>query len=128
MKVYFLLRKIIDYFYRLYIFLGGEMICLLQGSGAATGADREPMSHAYIIHIAGRVAGIVARDHSGQSFRFFASSRTFDPLEGALFDEPHLAEAAARRLYRARGVTGPLTYDDPAFQRFQSRPASATAH
>jgi hypothetical protein len=87
------------------------MICRLQGSGAATGADTEFMSHAYIIHIAGRVAGIVARDHGGQAFRFFASSRIFDPLEGALFDEPLLAERAARQVFKARNA-GPLRFEE----------------
>jgi hypothetical protein len=64
------------------------------------------MSHAYIIQIAKQTAGIVARDHAGQAFRFFASSQTFHPLEGVLFNEPQQAEHAAR------GILDPVNIDD----------------
>jgi hypothetical protein len=40
-------------------------------------------------------AGIVVRD--GRSFRFFAASHVFDPLEGQRFDSPKTAEQAALR-------------------------------
>ncbi|MDI9846491.1 hypothetical protein QM467_00300 [Rhodoblastus sp. 17X3] len=70
------------------------------------------MTHAYVIQIAGRTAGIVARDHADQAFRFFASNQTFLPLEGVLFDEPEYAERAARRLFKARGALGRLSIDD----------------
>jgi hypothetical protein len=40
-------------------------------------------------------AGIVVRD--GRSFRFFAASRVFDPLESQRFDSPKTAEQAALR-------------------------------
>jgi hypothetical protein len=70
------------------------------------------MTHAYVIQIAGRTAGIVARDHSDQAFRFFASNQTFLPLEGVLFAEPEKAERAARRLFKARGALGRLSIDD----------------
>ena len=58
------------------------------------------MGQAYVIQIAGRTAGIVARDHSGQAFHFFASDRLFRPLEGVAFHEPHLAERAARQIHK----------------------------
>jgi hypothetical protein len=70
------------------------------------------MTHAYVIQIAGRTAGIVARDHADQAFRFFASNQTFLPLEGVLFAEPEKAERAARRLFKARGTLGRLSIDD----------------
>lgn len=73
------------------------------------------MPHAFVIQIAGRTAGIVARDHNGQAFRFFASSQTFVPLEGALFAEPEQAERAARRLFKSRGLLGALNLDDLIF-------------
>jgi hypothetical protein len=60
------------------------------------------MSCAYGIQIAGRTAGVVARDHSGQAYRFFASSQTFHALDGVLFDAPEQTERAARRLAKSR--------------------------
>jgi hypothetical protein len=39
------------------------------------------MASANIIQVGERTAGIVVREHGG--FRFFASDRTFHPLEGA---------------------------------------------
>jgi hypothetical protein len=56
------------------------------------------MTNAYVIQIAGRTAGIVARDRADQSFHFFASCQTFVGLEGRAFAEPHQAERAARRI------------------------------
>jgi hypothetical protein len=58
------------------------------------------MAHAYVIQIAGRTAGIAARDHSGQAFHFFASNHLFRTLEGVAFPEPHLAERAARQIQK----------------------------
>jgi hypothetical protein len=40
-------------------------------------------------------AGIVVRD--GRSFKFFAASQVFSPLEGQRFDSPRTAEQAALR-------------------------------
>jgi hypothetical protein len=40
-------------------------------------------------------AGIIVRD--GGSFRFFAASRLFEPLEGRRFNGPQTAEKAALR-------------------------------
>jgi len=86
------------------------------------------MTHAYVIQIAGHTAGIVARDHAGQAFRFFASNQTFHPLEGVLFNEPEQAERAARRLFKARGLLGPVNIDDlTAIGRPARRPAYAHA-
>src|SRR3954447_15883325 len=41
------------------------------------------MASAHIIEVGGRAAGIVIREHGG--FRFFASERAFQALEGGLF-------------------------------------------
>ena len=54
------------------------------------------MSHAYIIEIRDRTAGIVAGD--GRGFRFFSSERAFDKLEGLYFRSARHAERAARAL------------------------------
>ena len=52
------------------------------------------MASAHIVEVGGRTAGIVVREHGG--FRFFASERAFDPLEGALFRTIDQAARAAR--------------------------------
>jgi hypothetical protein len=74
----------------------------MQGEAPSDGAVTNLMTHAFVIQIAGQTAGIVARDHTGQTFRFFASHPTFHPLEGVCFAEPAFAERAARRLFRSR--------------------------
>lgn len=58
-------------------------------------------SHSYVIEVAGNTAGIVVRrEHGKPGYRFFAASRPFNRLEGALFRDPHEAERAARRARR----------------------------
>lgn len=60
------------------------------------------MSHAYVIEVNSRTAGIVVRD--GGRFHFFASARDFNGLEGRSFNSPRDAERAARGLIgRRRG-------------------------
>jgi hypothetical protein len=54
------------------------------------------MTDAYVIQVAGRTAGIVARDQAGQAYYFFAASHAFHPLEGLAFEAPHQAERAVR--------------------------------
>lgn len=54
------------------------------------------MSDAFIIEVAGEAAGIVVR--TGKSFRFFASTRQYQPLEGSAFTTPRQARLAAARL------------------------------
>ena len=61
------------------------------------------MPNAYTIGIRNRTAGIVAGD--GRGFRFFASERAFDLLEGRRFRSARHAERAARALL----VDGPQT-------------------
>jgi hypothetical protein len=58
------------------------------------------MSHAYVIEVRSRTAGIVAVDGAG--FRFFSSERAFDRLEGQRFRTARHAERAARALADAR--------------------------
>ena len=58
------------------------------------------MASAHIIEVGGRAAGIVIREHSG--FRFFASERAFQALEGALFRTIDQAARAARERLRSR--------------------------
>lgn len=59
------------------------------------------MSDAYVIEISGHAVGIVARDHTGQKFRFFAATHFFNPLEGNEYSGPRQAEQAARRHFVA---------------------------
>jgi hypothetical protein len=58
------------------------------------------MASAHIIEVGGRAAGIVIREHGG--FRFFASERAFQALEGALFRTIDQAARAARERVRSR--------------------------
>jgi hypothetical protein len=57
-------------------------------------------SHAYIIEIDDRAAGIVASDARG--FRFFASEHAFHSLEGRHFRSAGHAERAAKAILKAR--------------------------
>jgi hypothetical protein len=66
------------------------------------------MFHAYIIEVGGEAAGILARE--GERFRFHATARAYEPLEGRIFADPWAAQRAARlalkddqRGARARG-------------------------
>jgi hypothetical protein len=61
------------------------------------------MPEAYIIEIDDRTAGIIARDQRG--YRFYASDRNFDGLEGREFRNARDAERAARALLRQRSQT-----------------------
>ena len=56
------------------------------------------MASANIIQVGDRTAGIIVREHGG--FRFFASDRTFHPLEGLLFRTVDQAARAARECLR----------------------------
>ena len=58
------------------------------------------MPNAYIVEVAGQTAGIVARDQRG--YRFFASDRFFDSLDGQEFSSARHAERAAQALLRQR--------------------------
>jgi hypothetical protein len=53
------------------------------------------MSHAFIIEVNSRAAGIVVRD--GRGFRFHAASEDFSGLEGQGFRSPGDAQKAASR-------------------------------
>ena len=72
-----------------------------QDAGALPIRGRAFMFENYIIEVrppsAGIVlqAGIVVRD--GRSFKFFAASHLFGPLEGERFENPKTAEQAALR-------------------------------
>jgi hypothetical protein len=69
------------------------------------------MSHAYVIQIGGRTAGIVARDPNDQAFHFFASNQAFRSLEGVAFLRPEMAERAARRIQRHGAVFAPMALE-----------------
>ena len=58
------------------------------------------MASAHIVEVGDRTAGIVVREHGG--FRFFASERALDPLEGALFRTIDQAAPAARERLKHR--------------------------
>lgn len=54
------------------------------------------MSHAYVIEVFDRTAGIVVAEERG--FRFFSSEPAFDTLEGDHFGSARAAERAAKAL------------------------------
>jgi hypothetical protein len=58
------------------------------------------MSNAYIIEIESHTAGIVTKGE--RSYRFFASDRIFDSLEGRDFRSARDAERAARAVFLER--------------------------
>jgi hypothetical protein len=62
------------------------------------------MSHAYIIEVANRTAGIVVAEDRG--FRFFSSESAFDSIEGHHFGSARAAERAARALLDTRRSHG----------------------
>lgn len=59
------------------------------------------MYDSYLIEVAGRPAGIVARDTHG--YRFHASARPFYSLNGQVFADPWAAQKAARRHLNGAG-------------------------
>ena len=61
------------------------------------------MFNAYVVEVDGSTAGIIARD--GRGFRFHASSRRFQTIDGAFFTGPRDAERAARALLARRAPT-----------------------
>jgi hypothetical protein len=69
------------------------------------------MASAHIVEVDGRTAGIVVREHGG--FRFFASERTFHPLEGALFRTIDQAARAARERLRPRNPPSRVSLTRP---------------
>ncbi|MFC7396313.1 hypothetical protein ACFQU1_03770 [Chelatococcus sp. GCM10030263] len=62
------------------------------------------MYDSYLIEVAGRPAGIVARD--GQRYRFHAAARPFHGLEGQIFADPVAAQRAAQRFLSSKGRRG----------------------
>jgi len=57
----------------------------------------------FIIEAAGLTAGIVLRERSG--FRFFASDRRMQCLDGRIFRSPRAAELAVERRFEDQGST-----------------------
>lgn len=60
----------------------------------------DPRPTAFVIEIRERTAGIVASD--GRDYRFFASERAFDSLEGRIFRSARHAERAVAALLTER--------------------------
>jgi hypothetical protein len=56
----------------------------------------------YVIELGGVAAGLVIQDKN--RYRFFASDRTYAPLEQRLFRSPDHAEQVCRRLNQAGHV------------------------
>jgi hypothetical protein len=63
------------------------------------------MSHVYIIEIAGRAMGLVARQENGESYRFHAAIDRAYPFDGQIFETPEAARQALRKALS--GASGP---------------------
>ena len=71
------------------------------------------MSDTYVIELQGKAVGIILRKHKNEpAYRFLATLRGFDSLDGQEFAGPLQAECAARRLWREQPQALP-----PRFQR-----------
>jgi hypothetical protein len=75
------------------------------------------MTHAFVIQIAGRTAGIVARDPADHACHFFASSTTYRVLGGVAFQEPEHAERAVRKVHGGRARARPKAGKTPESYR-----------
>ena len=82
------------------------------------------MIHAFVIQIAGRTAGIVARDAADHACHFFASSPAYRLLEGVAFQEPEQAERAARKVHGGPGARPPESRKNSSY-RARGRAMSA---
>ena len=69
------------------------------------------MPTAHIVEVGDLTAGIVVLERDG--FRFFASERAFDALEGTLFRTPAQATRAAKDRLRARRSAAHQTHPEP---------------
>jgi hypothetical protein len=63
------------------------------------------MPNAYVIEVAGRTAGIVARDSQNNSFN--SAVPRFNAIEGQRFSDPLAAESAARMLAKYGSLPRP---------------------
>jgi hypothetical protein len=68
----------------------------------ATNPWRDIMSLSFIIEIGGKPVGLVHRYDRQEPFRFIASDRRLEGLEGQTFSKPVRAEAAARAWLAAK--------------------------
>ena len=99
--------ELVDNICRIYILCSGKIISPFQRERRRNPRRQKQMSHAYVIQISGRTAGIVARDQNDQAFHFFASNQAYRSLEGVAFLRPEMAERAARNLHRRSGFFAP---------------------
>jgi len=83
------------------------------------------MTHAFVIQIAGRNAGIVARDAADHACHFFAFSPAYRVLEGVAFQEPEQAERAVRKVHGGRGRARPKARKTPESYRARGCAMSA---
>ncbi len=63
------------------------------------------MSLSFVIEIGGDAVGLVHRYGTHEPYRFFATDPRLSALEGEVYGQPSLAQAAARTLLAARRKT-----------------------
>lgn len=79
------------------------------------------MSEGYIVEIGDEAVGIVVRQDGERCFRFHASVRAFQVLDGKAFDGPASAHRAARALADARKTSASLEAMSDAAPSWPSR-------
>jgi hypothetical protein len=69
------------------------------------------MSDVYLIEVAGRAVGLVARDESGRAYRFHAAVPPAFVLDGRRFRTPDEAQRAVRNvLKQTKPASGSLNH------------------
>jgi hypothetical protein len=72
------------------------------------------MSDVYLIEVAGRAVGLVARAEDGKSYRFHAAIPRAFALDGRVFRTPDDAQAAVRKALDAKPLLAPQEFEDAA--------------
>lgn len=89
------------------------------------------MTDAYVIEIDEDAVGLVVREsrgaHRGQGYRFYASLKGFQSLEGRIFSNPESARRSAQVVSRRRRQSTPALIDPGADIAGQHNPTQ-TAH
>jgi hypothetical protein len=82
------------------------------------------MSEGYVVEIEGDIVGIVVRQPGEHGFRFHASIRDFDAMDGAVFANPTAAQRAAHEHADVRRGRDARRADEAA----KRKPSRCSAH
>ena len=88
------------------------------------------MTDAYVIEIDEEAVGLVVREsrgaRRGQGYKFYASLKGFQSLEGKVFSNPESARRSAEIVSRKRPQSSPALIDPGADIAGQHNPAQTT--